>query len=118
MYLRITASGSMEKCTKDLIQIGFVTIAEQSKEQLVSDSFDHHVTSSSLNKDKRHHHPDVSCEDILLINTIIRGPESVKGKEKKKNKKKTCGEAQNPFPHPLTAPLRSARGKISAAVTT
>lgn len=113
MYLRITTSGSMEKCTKDLIQIGFVTIAEQSKEQLVSDSFDHHVTSSSLNKDKRHHHPDVSCEDILLINTIIRGPESVTGK-----KKKTCGEAQNPFPHPLTAPLRSARGKISAAVTT
>lgn len=84
MYLRITASGSMEKCTKDLIQIGFVTIAEQSKEQLVSDSFDHHVTSSSLNKDKRHHHPDVSCEDILLINTIIHGPESVTEKKKKK----------------------------------
>lgn len=107
----------MEKCTKDLIQIGFVTIAEQSKEQLVSDSFDHHVTSSSLNKDKQHHHPDVSCEDILLINTIIRGPESVTEK-KQQQKKKTCGEAQNPFPHPLTAPLRSARGKISAAVTT
>lgn len=117
MYLRITASGSMEKCTKDLIQIGFVTIAEQSKEQLVSDSFDHHVTSSSLNKDKRHHHPDVSCEDILLINTIIHGPESVTEKKNQKQKK-TCGEAQNPSPHPLTAPLRSARGKISAAVTT
>lgn len=84
MYLRITTSGSMEKCTKDLIQIGFVTIAEQSKEQLVSDSFDHHITSSPLNKDKRHHHPDVSCEDILLINIIVRGPESVTGKKQKK----------------------------------
>lgn len=88
----------MEKCTKDLIQIGFVTIAEQSKEQLVSDSFDHHVTSSSLNKDKRHHHPDVSCEDILLRNTIIRGPESVKGKKTKTKQNVVTHKILSPTP--------------------